>query len=1295
MDKLKEFEDLGYLHDIFKRQCQLTPTKLAVVFAETEITFAELDRKTDILAQKLISNGARKDGVVGIYMRKCLEYVIAYISILKSGAAYMPLDVTYPINLLKDIFMDANPSSVITNTSWNGDLQDIILENQNIVNLTGDWEKDMKSEFKEPAGDCILQQAELNDLAYVCYSSGTTGKPKGIMCPHRGSVFSYTWRHLAYPFAENERVACNIFFVWELLRPLLKGIPMYIIPDEVIYDPVLLSKFVKKHSITRIVVTPSLLETVINTDGVDLNDFSSLRIIWFTGEVVTMSLLGRCVESFPSARLLNYYNATECHDVAAADLSQYWIDIKEQTSDVEALAKRKFAPVGKVLPGVHIYILDEELNIQPTGVTGEIYVGGPTLARGYLNRPKLNAERFIDLPQNGSTTRVYRSGDWGLMLPNKILEICGRCDTMVKIRGYSVETQAVEAALLQISVVNACVVVTKGEEGDDKQLVAYIVPQTGANKKQIRTELKNKLPAYMIPSYFVFLKKIPMVAATGKLNKKALPSVFDKTSTPESCEKTMEGDDDESDLPKTETENSLAQIWSDILQFRVTDIEESFFDLGGHSLLAARLLGKIRELYDVDIDVQTLFSHPTVAELSRVIDSKNAGHDIGIQPKNIDLSNEVKLNMIPSANLDIQLRAFWRSANYSYRWKRGRVLLTGATGFLGAYLLKDLLIDTKAQIYCLVRKGREEDNAERLRNTFKFYELFNNESDKLKQDFDARVHTISGDVALLDLGMGEEDYAHLSFEIDYVIHAAAFVNLLYPYEAFKGANVHGTRNVLMFCKTGKIKALHYISTNSVLPNYQENCKETSSAFVKSELEDGYSQSKWVAEQLVMHAIESGLPATIYRPGNVSGDRVNAGWNSSDFNLLVIRASILTGVWPDINWSVEMTPVDFLSNAIVQLSQNFSIAMHKVFHLVNPKAIDSSVLFFMICAAGYELQMVKFDDWCDAVEGMDEKLVAPGTPSPRSMLGPITQSKDTSLFSFVTTYDNAVFNKVMKTLLKQEYPTLNQNLIDHYLKNLSRRKLIPPPKPRHGRDLHGKVALVTGASSGIGEAVAKYLAQAGAKVCIAARRVDKLEEIKKEIIVDGGISESFSLDVTDRKQFKKIVKTIEDKLGSVDILVNNAGLMYYTHMHNLMMDDWDEMISVNCRGVSNGIGAVLPGMLKKCSGHIVNTSSDAGRRGLAGLAVYSGTKFFVEGLSQGLRQEIKGKGIRVTCIQPGDVKTELLTHTKDHEAMNAYDESESCEILNPNDVGRAVLYAVTQPDHVGVNEILIEPRENPI
>jgi len=238
-------------------------------------------------------------------------------------------------------------------------------------------------------------------------------------------------------------------------------------------------------------------------------------------------------------------------------------------------------------------------------------------------------------------------------------------------------------------------------------------------------------------------------------------------------------------------------------------------------------------------------------------------------------------------------------------------------------------------------------------------------------------------------------------------------------------------------------------------------------------------------------------------------------------------------------------------------------------------------------------------------------------------------------------------------------------------------------------------VVTGASSGIGCAIAQGLANAGAKVAVAARRMDKLEQVKKAIEDDGGVAIAVETDVTLRSSMEALMKRTESTLGAVDILVNNAGIMFYTFMKNFHWDEWEKQVDLNCKGVVNGVGSVLDSMLARKSGHIINMSSDAGRRGFAGLAVYSGTKFFVEGFSQALRHEVAGSGIRVTTIQPGDVKTELLGPSTDREAVSSCDGSTSVRILDPSDVAKAVVFAATQANHVAVNEILVEPREAPI
>ncbi|XP_071124050.1 uncharacterized protein [Mytilus edulis] len=245
-----------------------------------------------------------------------------------------------------------------------------------------------------------------------------------------------------------------------------------------------------------------------------------------------------------------------------------------------------------------------------------------------------------------------------------------------------------------------------------------------------------------------------------------------------------------------------------------------------------------------------------------------------------------------------------------------------------------------------------------------------------------------------------------------------------------------------------------------------------------------------------------------------------------------------------------------------------------------------------------------------------------------------------------------------------------------------------------KSLDGNVAIVTGASSGIGEAIGITLAKAGAKVALAARRVDKLEDVKRTIEEFGGVCIQVKTDVAVRSDVKELVRRTETELGPVDIMINNAGAWYYTLVKNLHEDKWDQMIDVNCKGLTNGVGAVIDQMVKRKSGHIVNISSDSGKRGFPGLAVYTGSKFFMEGFSQTLRQEVCKLGIRVTIVQPGSVNVPDMADKHIDPEVKIFEETESGKSLEPEDIANAVLYAVTQPDYVGVNEILVQPREMP-
>ncbi|XP_029644001.1 linear gramicidin synthase subunit D [Octopus sinensis] len=1273
------------LHELFREQAKRTPYNIAVhgIKGET-ITFQELDQCTDVLANILQSKGVVPNSSVAIYLEKSLEFTVSYLAILKAGGAYLPLDISYPEHLIKSIIEEAEPKCALSTQQ----LRSRLPENADVVIV--DINELLQLKDSKPLKPVSM---DWSNLAYVAYSSGTTGKPKGIKCPHRGAVLSYKWRHKEFPYKPDDKEACNVFFIWEMLRPLLKGIPMYIIPDNVIYDPIQLCKFLKNNQITRMLFTPSLLEVTLNTINLKhLQDcFSSMRIIIFCGEVVTTPFFKRCIASLPHIQFVNLYSISECHDVACVDLTQCY------THDKDAFESRKFSPVGKHLPNVDIVIMNENLEHQPVGVSGEIYIGGPSLACGYLKMPKLNAERFIKtkLSPNNQPTQLYRTGDWGYMLSNGDLEICGRCDSMVKIRGYSVEVQAVEASLMSLSSVNNCVVLVKGNEGEDKFLIAYVVTNGEVTRKDVRNQLKKKLPFYMIPSYILFLESIPVVPATGKLDKKALPEYNSQ----------LLDTIDLSGVPITDTEKKLAKIWMTVLQLSTIDIEESFFDLGGHSLLAATLLNDLKEEFKVELNVKDLFLFPTVKQQAQLIEGRlnlspslDGDEQMYIQP---NLLEEVERHDPGFVNIDMSLRAFWRSFHVGNRWHKGRIFVTGATGFLGAFLIQELLLNTKTFIYCLVREQPNMDSKKRLMDSLKKFGILPKEATKATEKqknvanlIKSRVATVKGDVAIANLGMNMDDYLHMCTEIDFIIHAAALVNLAYPYNALETPNVQGTHNIILFAFTGKVKPLHYISTDAVFPHGLQKCSEDSDITIYHEqLTEGYSQSKWVAEQLVQKAKKRGLPVVIYRLGNLAGDRDNVCWNPQDFTLLMLQSATKFHIAPDIDWRMEMTPVDFTANIIVRITQNLSLAVGKVLHIINTRPVKSSWVFEWMNSHGYSVRTIPFEDWRDRM-----KLESTLSNENKKLWGLVENyAINAQFFSTLSTFRNCNLLEILEKL-GLTYPDIDSALLKLYFDKLCRQGVFQRLSRMSAvnTNIHGKVVIVTGASSGIGCAIAEAFVKAGANVAMAARREDKLQELCKKFSEDAqGHVIAVKTDVTNKQQVKELVQHTECSLGPVDILVNCAGVMYYTLMRNLKEEEWERMIDINCKGVTNCIGAVLDGMIKKKSGHIVNISSDAGRRGFAGLAVYSGSKFFVEGLSQALRQEVASLGIRVTCLQPGDVKTELLNHTTDQEAKNLYDGSSNTKILEPDDVAQACIYATSQPAYVAVNEILIEPREAPI
>src|SRR5919199_847648 len=537
---------------------------------------------------------------------------------MKAGGAYLILELAYPPPLLAEVVADAAPRIVLTQERY----ADRLPEGTETFCLDEGWEERLEDVQATGGGPEVGQ----DHLAFVSYSSGTTGRPKGIANPHRAPVRSYLWRFGVSDYQPEDRVGCGVFFIWEVFRPLLRGASSYIIPDDVVYDPTALRQFLEEQRITEVLMTSSLLGAVLNAGGPDVGErLAALQVLWLNGEVVTKTLARRAIEALPNTRLINLYSASETHEVAAGDLRDV-IDIPGATH----------CPVGPLMDPDHTYLLDENMRPVPEGTAGELYIGGGCLARGYLNLPEKTVERFVEDPfssENGA--RMYRTGDKGRLLPDGSLEILGRVDFMVKVRGYSIELGAVEAAIEKHLAVRSCVVIAEGAEGEDKRLIAYLVSSSDpaehgdryagwdidsktGRSPDIRRRLQESLPHYMIPAVFVEMEALPLQDTTGKVDRRRLPppparmasTAFDPT------EHTLSAD-----APRHEKEALLVRIWEYVLGLEEGDVrcDDDFFDIGGHSLAAAQLLSHVDDVFGVRFPVRTFLERPTVEGLSDAI----------------------------------------------------------------------------------------------------------------------------------------------------------------------------------------------------------------------------------------------------------------------------------------------------------------------------------------------------------------------------------------------------------------------------------------------------------------------------------------------------------------------------------------------------------------------------------------------------------------------------------------------------------------------------------------------------
>ncbi len=590
----------GCIHQLFEQQAQRTPDRVAVSCAGQQLRYRELNERANQLAHYLQRLGVGPDVLVGICMERSLDMVIGLLGILKAGGAYMPMDPTYPQDRLAFMLSNAHAPVLLTLQHLR---EQVPAYQGQIVCLDSDWQT--LSQEAQTAPACSVTA---DNLAYVIYTSGSTGQPKGAMVAQRGMLNHLFAKIQTLDLTSDDTVAqtashCFDISVWQFFAALLQGGQVCIYPNEIARDPVQLFRHVAAERVSILEIVPSLLQAYL--DAIELlseqaSVEASLRWLVVTGEQFPAPLAARWLRHFPQVTLLNAYGPTECSD-----------DVTHAVLHQALLERGATAPIGLPVGNTQIYILDRVLQPLPVGVPGEIYVGGIGVGRGYVGDAARTASTFIPDPFGVSGGRLYKTGDVGRYHPDGQIEFIQRVDHQVKVRGYRIELGEIEAVLGQHPAVRQCLVLVREDEPGQQRLVAYLtaVPGEKPAANQLYAWLHDKLPVYMIPVAFVLLEEFPL-SANGKLERAALPA-------PER---------DHSELtasyiaPRTDTEELLADIWCEVLALERVGVLDNFFAIGGHSLPATQVMARLRKRIQVDLPLQALFEHPTIAGLAEQIE---------------------------------------------------------------------------------------------------------------------------------------------------------------------------------------------------------------------------------------------------------------------------------------------------------------------------------------------------------------------------------------------------------------------------------------------------------------------------------------------------------------------------------------------------------------------------------------------------------------------------------------------------------------------------------------------------
>ena len=903
-DTYVEYPREKCIHELFTEQAKRTPDKTALVFEDKKFTYKQLDEMSNSLAYYLREKGVKRNDIVPIIARRSWHVIVAMLGVIKSGGAYMLIDYQYPNGRIKYLVEECNAKIILTYGCKY--IDGVSLETQ------------CRTINRAP----LINISDDNDILCVIHTSGSTGTPKGTTLTHKNIVHYIRYSKLLFEGCK-QAIASTIItfdaFLQETIVALCNDVSVVLLSEDEITNQKRFELKLMEYQESFLFETPTKLLSYIR-NSINCRFINTIKCFVLGGEVFPQELNEKIKYHNRNCRIYNIYGPTETTICC----------------NVKQLDDKTDITIGSPIANTQIYITDKNNKPLPIGVPGELCIAGEGVGKGYLNRPELTAEKFVTNPfateENHHGKIMYHTGDLACWRADGEIEYLGRIDTQVKIRGLRIELGEIENVMSSFTGIQLTAVADKRDENNRQYLVGYYTSEQEIDEKELRSHLSSKLPKYMIPNYFMRLDTMPMTAS-GKIDRKNLP-VPDFTMQ-----------EREYVAPETEMEINLCKLLGEILHIEKVGVEDDFFEYGGDSLGAIEYVAKAHGM-GVEMSLQNVFDYPTVRSLCDFLQGEKKEK---VQYKENDFD---KYKELFDRNVIKEGEKFEKKS-------LGNVLLTGATGFLGAHILNELMQKETGKIYCLIRSNKADDRRGRLREILKYYF-----GGRYESEINKRIIPIIGDIE--QEGLSDE----IPTDVKTVIHTAASVKHYGSYSYFNRVNTEGTAHVVEYAKKIGANLIHIstlsVSGNSMADDFsvyhsdEEKFFYETSLYIGQPLDNVYIHSKFEAERKVYDAMLEGLNAKVIRVGNLtnraSDYMFQPNYTSNAF-LTRVKAILEFGLFPDylMNLYAEFSPIDKTAEGIVKIAQYAD--KQCVFHLNSNKVIYFERFLEVVHKLGISMEVV--------------------------------------------------------------------------------------------------------------------------------------------------------------------------------------------------------------------------------------------------------------------------------------------------------------------------------------------------